>query len=444
MINKKNTIGRKSKHACITIALFLLSIHVFAQQWEQKGIAFVINFAEENMDSLRRDFSDELDAQLPTEQIQAIRDDVYAKMGDLETILEPDYVENDDFETYTFPLIFEHGNLGVKLSISHEGEIVGFYLVPYELPDQYIPPPYMMPDLVEEIDIPIPGEYRLEGQFVKPRGLGPYPLVILIPGSGPQDMDLSMGNNKPFKDLALGLAMHGIATYRFDKRTFTYPDAFQDDYTVYEEIVHDAQRAFELMSNQAEVDKSNIYFLGHSFGGMLMPRILGSTPKAKGAVLMAANARPVEDLILEQIEYIYNYEEENQSNDKHFKEIKQLVENVKKLEEGEEMNRNNLPFGIPASYWLDLKDYEPAKALRKQRVPVLILQGERDYQVTTKDYKVWRKSIRKRFREAHLYPKLNHLFFEGEGPSLPDEYHKQGNVPLYVIMDIADWIKDSK
>jgi len=72
------------------------------------------------------------------------------------------------------------------------------------------------------------------------------------------------------------------------------------------------------------------------------------------------------------------------------------------------------------------------------------MQGERDYQVTIKDFEGWSVLSNKENITLKLYPKLNHLFMEGTGKSTPDEYNKVGNIPEYVIKDIALWIKDQK
>jgi uncharacterized protein len=427
------------------LALFLLVFHHqgMAQDWQEKAIRFVIGFAENDIDGMHTEFSDQMQQELGKRQLSEIRNQIYTKLGDLETILDPDFSTTGEGEAYIFPLIFEYGNLGIKLNFNQSGDMIGFFFVPYELPNEYIFPPYFMPDLVDKMDIPLPGEYSLRGQLVKPKGMGPFPLVILIPGSGPQDMDLTLGPNKPFTDIAVGLAMQGIATYRFDKRTYSYPEAFKDNYTVDEEIVLDVIRAYKLMLNQAEVDKENIFLLGHSFGGMLSPRIAENLQDIRGVILMAANARPVEDMILEQIEYIYRYSGDEIDNPQ-LKQIKKMVENVKQLTPESTFQKHELPFSVPKEYWLDLKNYNPAQTLKKLKTPTLILQGGRDYQVTSKDFDLWEKSLRRKQKTSVQYSSLNHLFFEGEGPSLPEEYEVRGYVPLYVISDIAEWVSEKK
>ena len=74
--------------------------------------------------------------------------------------------------------------------------------------------------------------------------------------------------------------------------------------------------------------------------------------------------------------------------------------------------------------------------------PILILQGERDYQVTMKDFEIWKKELQTNSKNTFIsYAKLNHLFIKGEGKCTPAEYQVSGNVSEQVVKDIADWIK---
>ena len=97
--------------------------------------------------------------------------------------------------------------------------------------------------------------------------------------------------------------------------------------------------------------------------------------------------------------------------------------------------------GVAAAYWLDLKGYDPAAFAKKLAMPMLILQGERDYQVTMTDFGLWKAAWAAQGRGVKSYPALNLLFVAGEGKSLPAEYNKPGHVAPQVIADIAAFIK---
>jgi len=101
----------------------------------------------------------------------------------------------------------------------------------------------------------------------------------------------------------------------------------------------------------------------------------------------------------------------------------------------------SLPLGLPAAYWIDLRGYEPAEAAKALKQPMLVLQGGRDYQVTSTDFEGWRAALGSRPDVVlKLYPNLNHLFAEGDGMGTPAEYGREGHVAEPVITDIAGWI----
>jgi uncharacterized protein len=96
----------------------------------------------------------------------------------------------------------------------------------------------------------------------------------------------------------------------------------------------------------------------------------------------------------------------------------------------------------PASYWRDLKGYNPALVAKKLKQPMYILQGENDCQVSMKDFNIWRNTLSSRTDVTlKSYPSLNHLFMNSPGKSTGAEYQQANNVSETVINDIAGWIK---
>jgi hypothetical protein len=101
----------------------------------------------------------------------------------------------------------------------------------------------------------------------------------------------------------------------------------------------------------------------------------------------------------------------------------------------------NLRRGVPQSYWEDFDAYRPLETAAQLDLPMLILQGERDYQVTLADLEGWRGTLGGRANvTVKTYPALNHLFLPGEGKSTPAEYAQPGRIPDVVLDDIAGWI----
>ena len=247
-----------------------------------------------------------------------------------------------------------------------------------------------------------------------PKGAGPWPAVVLVHGSGPNGRDETVGGVSVFRDLAEGLATRGIAVLRYDKRTKVYPQqcASDPDFTMTRETVEDAVRAAAMLRKQEGIDPRRVFVLGHSQGGYMMPRIMPADPGLAGVIVMAGNVRPLEDLIVEQFEYL-------------------------------SIRRDPwvaLPGGT-AKYKADLKDYNPAVVAASSAVPMLILQGERDYQVRMTDFDLWKAGLAHKSNVTfRSYPKLNHLFVAGEGKSTPEEYEKPGHVSEQAIGDIATFI----
>jgi uncharacterized protein len=222
---------------------------------------------------------------------------------------------------------------------------------------------------------------------------------------------------------------------RFEKRTKQYgmKVAGMHDMTIDDETVDDAVRAAGLLRTQKEIDPRRVYVLGHSLGGYIAPRIATDDGKLAGLILLAANARPLEDLIVEQAEYLG-------MKGAQLDNVKALQKRIKSLEPAD----SDAPaiFNMPVSYLLDLKGYDAVATARKVNIPMLVLQGERDYQVTMSDFGLWKAGMAARKDVAYRsFPALNHLFVPGEGKSTDAEYRKPGHVSPEVVDEIAKWVK---
>lgn len=114
---------------------------------------------------------------------------------------------------------------------------------------------------------------------------------------------------------------------------------------------------------------------------------------------------------------------------------------MKKLDTESFDEHTPLPLGLPRSYWISLRDYRQVDSAEGLRLPILILQGERDYQVTMRDFAIWQSALKKKSNvRFKSYPALNHLFMKGAGKPAPEEYMRRGTVDEEVTSDIADFI----
>jgi hypothetical protein len=355
--------------------------------------------------------------------------------GSVENVGEAAVTKSGPNSIVMIPVKFANQSVNFRVLINATGLVSAFFQLPGAVNWQR--PEYSKPDTFKDRAVTLgEGEWKLPGTLTVPAGAGPFPAVVLVHGTGPHDRDETVGGSKVFRDLAEGLASRGIVVLRYEKRSQQYAARMGAlaKYTVQEEAVDDAVKAVALVRAQPEVNGQKVYLLGHGLGGYLAPRIAEQDGKLAGLVLLAGNARPLEDVMVEQAEYLWP------KGGEQLETVKRLRARVKKLELGDE--DSPAPGALPASYWLDLKEYRPADAAKALGLPVLVLQGERDYLTTMTDFGVWKAALNgAKGVVLKSYSALNHQFVAGEGKSLPAEFNKPGHVAPAVIEDIAGFVK---
>jgi dienelactone hydrolase len=317
---------------------------------------------------------------------------------------------------------FEKAAVNVLVAFDADGKIGGLRFMPRQAENQQPAAPPASSHFKEEAVTVGSGEWVLPGTLSVPDGTIAA-AVVLVHGSGPNDRDETLGPNKPFRDLAWGLADRGIAVLRYEKRTRRYAAkmAANQNLTVREETIDDALQAVAALRARKDIDPKRVFVLGHSLGGTLAPRIAADDQSLAGIIILAGATRPLEDVVRDQLTYLAS-----------------LAPNGTKPEQGLEALKRS----APESYWKDLDAYKPAQTAAKLQIPMLILQGERDYQVTQADLQGWRDALGSH-RDVTIksYPTLNHLFMTGEGKITPAEYERASHIPDVVLDDIATWIK---
>ncbi|MGD0258392.1 MAG: alpha/beta fold hydrolase [Verrucomicrobiota bacterium] len=405
---------------------------------------FVSFLAEEDFQKAVACFDATMKAALPLEKLKETWANLLKEAGPFQKM---GGTRADTFQQYRIVFVtcrFQKKPFTVKVVVDRDGKVAGLFFLPGES-TAYQPPDYVHPSLFQEKEVVVgAGEWQLPGTLTMPIGKGPFPAAVLVQGSGPLDRDESIGPNKPFRDLAWGLASRGLAVLRYEKRTKHYPDkcrAAFESFTAEEETITDALAAVSLLRHTPGVNANRVFVLGHSLGGMLAPRIAASDSHIAGLIIMAGVARPLEDLVLEQTLYQASLGGKlSPDARKRVEDIKRQVEAIKSLPETS--SSQGLLLGASKSYWLDLKSYNPAATASTLMQPMLILQGEKDCQVSYKaDFAAWRQELAGRKNvKLKSYPTLNHLFMEVEGQSTGAEYELAGHVAENVIKDIADWI----
>jgi dienelactone hydrolase len=392
-------------------------------------------------------YNDKMKAALPPGKLAETWKQLLGQTGGFKNITSDSAQAIQTFQVATLVCEFERTTLDAVVSFEADGTLAGIRFRPHKDTTPWVAPAYAKPDTFHEDPITVKfGHWELAGTLTTPQGDGPFPLVVLVHGSGPHDEDESIGPNKPFKDLAWGLASHGVAVLRYMKRTARYGLKSVDEgdfFTVNDEIVNDARAAVELAAKQPKIDPKRIYILGHSEGGYIAPRIADGESQIAGIILLAGSARPLEQVIVDQIHYLASFP--GVPPEQAQKQIAAIEEMIKEIQNPDLKKTDKVSFlgaEIPASYFLDLRGYDPVAQAAKLKIRILVLQGARDYQVTDADFDLWKKGLAGQTNVTFkLYPDLNHLFVTGEGKSKPAEYDKAGHVSAETVTDIADWVK---
>lgn len=348
--------------------------------------------------------------------------------------------EADGYAHWRVPLRGARSTLDFEVVVDGQGRVGGLWLRPH-VPTTEEAAAAPEPGAPRELPIEVgPAGSTLPGLLALPDGAGPFPVVVLVHGSGPQDRDENVMGNRPFHDLAHGLAARGVATVRYDKRSFALPATLQklgEALTVQHETIDDAVAAVALARTRPELDSARVFVLGHSLGGTAGPRIAAQA-RADGLIVVAGMARSLPDVVLEQVRHIANADGTLTMDE---------AINIERME-GQVAQLREAPgttsfIGLSPAYLADLAAHDAPSAAAALEIPVLVLQGGRDYQVTLADFALWEAALKDRPRAClKVHEKLDHLLRAGEGVSSPDSYGVPGVVDDELIADVAGFVKE--
>ena len=301
---------------------------------------------------------------------------------------------------------------------------------------------------------------KLAGTLTVPKGPGPFPAAVFVSGSGGQDRDETMLGHKPFQVLADQLARLGIATLRYDDRGVGLSNGDQATGTS-KDFANDAEGAHRFLKTAANIKRTKIGFIGHSEGALIAPMVAARNPDVAFVVMLAGPGVPGKDVILKQSEAIMKAmkaspAEIKKSRDSQLKIIAAVDAVVRKNPSNPDPNKlvaalkketDALIAALPPADRIEAQknramvdaqvqqfatpwfryflNYDPRTALRKVKVPVLVMNGDKDLQVIASQNvpeveKALRAGGNKRVT-VRLMPGLNHLFQHTETGS-PQEY----------------------
>jgi len=385
-------------------------------------------------------FSTDMAAAVPQDKLKAVWESLPAQLGPLRSRGEPRIVPQQGVQVALVRLEFANGAINAQVAVDAQGKVAGFLLQPAP-PAAATPVPADASYLERDLAVGTGGR-ALAATLAMPKGAGPFPAVVLVHGSGPQDRDETIGPNRPFLDIARGLAAQGIAVLRYEKRSKARPQDFTGrSFTVDDEVTDDAVAAIATLRAQPGIDGKRVFVLGHSQGGMLAPRIAQRAGQVAGLILFAAPARSLLTILPEQNRYLLAQQGPPSPEKQAF--LDKLDAQIARVRGDAPDDSTDTPLGLPARYWRSLEAIDPVADARASALPLLLLQGGRDFQVVDSDWQRWRSALagdpRATFRH---YPALNHLGIAGDGAGTLSEYQRPGRVDAQLVADTARWIKE--
>lgn len=302
----------------------------------------------------------------------------------------------------------------------------------------------------QEFEFWVGEDYPLEGVLTLPKGVEQAPVVLLVQGSGQSDKNESTFLNKPFQDLAHGLAKLGVASLRYDKRYYAYPSLAEEkgaSISYEDEILEDVASAIKLLSHEENL--GSIFVLGHSLGGMLTPAIASLNPEVEGIISMAGSPLPLYEISYSQnkaVEELFFSQSHDLESIARFTETMAQVEEEILILRGDfsHLSQDSLLLGLPVAYQLGAREYAGENFLPNLELPILIIQGSEDFQVTYETgFSAYQELLRDKENATFLwYEGLNHFMMPSSGVATVEDYYPKNTVDTEVIADIVAFIKN--
>jgi len=366
---------------------------------------------------------------------------VSAQLGDC---FEAEILQADDASAVV-QLAHEKGASMLSLAFDAEGRISAMYIAPQLL--QIQPLARSLPEGAQAVPVILfeGSDHPLSGELIMPADADvDTPYVIFTQGSGPSDMDETIGANKPFRDLAYDLAALGVGSLRYDKITFVHPHLSYE--TIDAEYLIPTQEALRVLGERTGAVR--IYLIGHSQGGMLTPYLvdhcgldggiaLAGTPLQLWEISMAQNLAMLEAVPEAQRQIAMTQIETER--EKGFR-LAQM---------SDEEAAQTTVFGMPGVYLWHMARLDQAQIAMDSGKPYLFLWGEADFQVDRAAFEAWHECLGDDAKFSYItYPGLNHLFMPAaETDSILNAqaaYASPKSVEGQVARDIAGWIFANK
>lgn len=288
------------------------------------------------------------------------------------------------------------------------------------------------------------GTFTLYGTLTTPSGTGPFPVAVFVHGSGPQDRDQTIVLNdansqclypglygdtvKNFRDIAHGLAKHGIATFRYDKITYTHAASIdQKNFSPYD-LIKNVSDAVDFVKTRSEVDVNKIYLLGHSKGVNFISILAGRRNDIKALIALAGAAKGIDSIVADQVRYIYKTCADSVQGEAAAKQVEDVFRQVR----NGTWDPNTPIMGAYPKFWKDWIGITDSAIIHYNKIntPVLFLQGTNDFNVPVYNAQRYEAQVKRNIVNVYYLNGLNHFFTTVTNPA----------VPAYVTDTIANWL----
>jgi dienelactone hydrolase len=440
----------KSKLFLFIFFTLLINKVMHAQTEQQiftdEGKKIISLFVNRNYDSLQYYINEPQKIYNSPAAISSNYEPIIEKYGNIQTVKFAGFKGNNEQITVQFVCNTAY-NIGllVELIFNTKNKKIIYYKFT-ETYKIYAIPEYVNAELFTEntINFHSDSTMPLTGFLTMPVIKEKVPLIIIIPDAGPTDAD-GVYNSKPYKDIAYGLSSYGFATFRYNKRSINYGFNLNQDkvnnkvFTPNEDVIDDLLSGIEALKGNPNIDTTKIYLLGHGEGAYLAPYIANNYKNICGIIMINANANHPLEMIMEQHKYLGKILPHKKE---HFDEDDLKAKKVLKGNFDSKTHYAELPFDVPASYWLWINNYSQVKIAKKLSIPIFIIQGERNYQVDKANFYAWKKKLKRNKNVSFKnYESLNHIMHDGVGESTYSEYGMMVHIPFFVIDDLQKWLK---
>lgn len=417
---------------------------------EEKTKALTELLAKRDFDKFKENISEEFKKATEGQDLDVFKM-LEQELGAYKEITKTEIETQNGYYLTDSTLQFEKGT--VDQTIAFNGEMVADGVNYLNMKKDIVPE-----EGEKEITLDAGTGYPVKGMIKMPKGEVKAGIVI-VDGSGPNDMNMTLGQNKMMKHLSDQLAEKGFAVLRFNKRTYQYGKelakiGMQNKTLIKDEFIDDAAEGLKTLAKEQGIPTDKLFILGHSQSGSYLPVINETAGNlAKGYIILSGTPINIAELSKKQLEKVIEEGSEN-ADEEQVKMMKQNIktndELLKKIEtmSDEELNKpENYPFGIPGVYVKDLMKYDPIKLYNDSKLPIFIRIAEFDKQVPVSELELWKNGLDKNENDSIEEVKgANHMMQPSDGKTklanlITDEYQKDAPIVSSVIDDIAAWIE---